>query len=73
MHELLYSVPSFIVAITILVAIHEFGHYWVAKILGVKILRFSIGFGKPLYKRNFSKDKTEFVIAAIPLWLCENA
>ena len=67
MHEFLYSVPSFIVAITILVAIHEFGHYWVAKILGVKILRFSIGFGKPLYKRNFSKDKTEFVIAAIPL------
>ncbi len=67
MLDVLYSLLSFIVAITILVAIHEYGHYWVAKISGVKILRYSIGFGKPLYKRNFGRDKTEFVIAAIPM------
>jgi len=67
MYEFIFSIPSFIVAITILVAIHEFGHYWVAKISGVKILRYSIGFGKPIYKKNIGKDKTEFVIASIPL------
>ncbi len=67
MLDILYSLLSFIVAITILVAIHEYGHYSVAKISGVKILRYSIGFGKPLYKKTFGKDKTEFVLAAIPL------
>lgn len=67
MHDFIYSIPSFIVAITILVAIHEYGHYRVAKSLGVKILRFSIGFGKPLFKMTFGKDKTEFIIAAVPL------
>jgi len=67
MLDILYSLLSFIVAITILVAIHEYGHYLVAKLSGVKILRYSIGFGKPLYKKTFGKDKTEFVIASIPL------
>lgn len=65
--SILYTLLSFIVAISILVAIHEFGHYIVAKKLGVKILRFSIGFGQPLWKKCFGKDQTEFVIAAIPL------
>ncbi len=67
MLDFIYSLLSFIVAITILVAIHEYGHYWVAKISGVKILRYSIGFGKPLYKKTFGRDNTEFVVAAIPL------
>jgi len=58
---------AFIVVIGILVTVHEFGHYWVARRLGVKILRFSVGFGKPLLKRRFGKDQTEFVIAALPL------
>jgi len=58
---------AFIVVIGILVTVHEFGHYWVARRLGVKILRFSVGFGKPLFKRRFGKDQTEFVIAALPL------
>ncbi len=57
----------FIIAITILIAFHEFGHFWVARKLGIKVLRFSIGFGKPLYSRRFSNDNIEFVIAAIPL------
>ncbi|MCO6413919.1 MAG: RIP metalloprotease RseP [Thiogranum sp.] len=61
------SLLAFIVAISVLVAIHEFGHFWVAKRLGVKVLRFSIGFGKPLWGRRFGADNTEFVISALPL------
>ena len=63
----LYAFISFVVAISILIVVHEFGHYWVARRAGVKVLRFSIGFGKPLYKRTFGKDKTEFVVAMLPL------
>lgn len=61
------SLLAFIVAISVLVAIHEFGHFWVARRLGVKVLRFSIGFGKPLWRRRFGADDTEFVISALPL------
>jgi regulator of sigma E protease len=61
-------VPAFLVAISILVAVHEFGHYWVAKKLGFKVLRFSIGFGKPLLTRiGKDADRTEYCLAAIPL------
>jgi regulator of sigma E protease len=59
---------AFLVAISILVAVHEFGHYWVAKKLGFKVLRFSIGFGKPLLTRvGKDADRTEYCLAAIPL------
>jgi regulator of sigma E protease len=59
---------AFLVAISILVAVHEFGHYWVAKKLGFKVLRFSIGFGKPLITRvGKDADRTEYCLAAIPL------
>lgn len=61
------SLLAFIVAISVLVAVHEFGHFWVARKLGIKVLRFSIGFGKPFWTRVFGTDKTEFAIAAIPL------
>src|SRR5437868_10861368 len=57
---------SFIVAIAILVTVHEFGHFWVARKFGIKVLRFSIGFGNPLF-RWYDKLGTEYVIAAIPL------
>jgi len=67
MNGVLLSLAAFIVAIGVLVTVHEFGHFWVARRLGVKVLRFSIGFGKPLWKRTFGKDKTELVIAALPL------
>ena len=67
MNGLLLSVAAFIVAIGVLVTVHEFGHFWVARRLGVKVLRFSIGFGKPLWKMTFGKDRTELVIAALPL------
>ena len=61
------SLLAFIVAISLLVAVHEFGHFWVARKLGIRVLRFSIGFGKPLWRRRFGADRTEFVIAALPL------
>jgi regulator of sigma E protease len=60
------TVLAFIVAIAILVAVHEFGHFWVARRLGLKVLRFSIGFGRPLWSRK-AADGVEYVIAAIPL------
>ena len=60
------SLVSFIVALGILVAVHEWGHFWVARKCGVKVERFSIGFGKALWRRT-DKLGTEFVIAAIPL------
>jgi regulator of sigma E protease len=67
MQGFLLSVVAFILAIGILVTIHEFGHYWVARKMGVKVLRFSVGFGKPLWKKVAGPDKTEYVLAAIPL------
>ena len=58
----------FIVAIALLIAVHEFGHYWVARRLGFKVLRFSIGFGKPLLAwQGGGPDKTEYWISRIPL------
>jgi len=66
--KILIFVAAFLVAIGILVAVHEFGHYWVAKKLGFKVLRFSIGFGKPLWMRvGKGPDRTEYCIASIPL------
>jgi regulator of sigma E protease len=62
----LWNLGAFIIALGILVAIHEFGHFWVARKCGVKVLRFSIGFGKPLWMRT-GKDGTEYVVAMIPL------
>jgi regulator of sigma E protease len=59
-------VPAFIVGISILVGVHEFGHFWVARRLGIKTLRFSIGFGRVIWSR-FGKDGTEYALSAIPL------
>jgi len=67
MESLFFTIVSFLVALAILIAVHEFGHFWVARRLGVKVLRFSIGFGQPLWKRVSPRDGTEYVIAAIPL------
>jgi regulator of sigma E protease len=63
-----WSLFWFIIAVSLLVTIHEYGHYWVARKLGFKVLRFSVGFGKPLYKRiGRAPDHVEYVIAALPL------
>ncbi len=67
MNSFLVSALSFLVAIGVLITVHEFGHFWVARRLGVKVLRFSVGFGKPLWSRRGKIDDTEFVLAAIPL------
>ena len=58
---------AFIAAIAILVVIHEMGHYWVARMCGVKVLRFSVGFGKTIYTKRFANSETDWVISAIPL------
>lgn len=65
--DFLHTLFYFIVAISILVSIHEFGHFWVARKAGVKVLRFSIGFGKILWAYQKNPDSTEYVISAIPL------
>ncbi|HVC01592.1 MAG TPA: RIP metalloprotease RseP [Steroidobacteraceae bacterium] len=66
--RILIFLGAFLAAIGILVTVHEFGHYWVAKRLGFKVLRFSIGFGKPLLtKVGKGPDHTEYCVAAIPL------
>ena len=65
---LLVQAAGFLVAISVLVAVHEFGHFWVAKRLGFKVLRFSIGFGKPLWTRiGTDADRTEYCLSALPL------
>ncbi len=62
----IYMLLGTLVALGVLVTIHEFGHFWVARRCGVKVLRFSVGFGTPLWRWRDRQD-TEFVIAAIPL------
>ena len=57
----------FVIAVGVLVTIHEFGHFWVARRLGFKVLRFSVGFGQPLWSRRIGPDRTEIAIAPIPL------
>lgn len=66
MTDFLFNIIAFVVALGALITIHEFGHFWVARKSGVRVLRFSIGFGKPLL-RKVGKDGTEYVLAAIPL------
>lgn len=65
--QIIYTITAFVIALGILVIVHEFGHYWVAKKLGVKVLRFSVGFGRTIWSRRFGKDNTELVVAALPL------
>ena len=64
--SVLYSILALVLTLGILVTVHEYGHYWVARRCGVKVLRFSVGFGKILFSRT-DKHGTEFAIAAIPL------
>lgn len=65
--SLLSTILSFLVALGVLITFHEFGHYLVARWNGVKVLRFSIGFGQPIFRKKWGKDQTEWVLAAIPL------
>lgn len=63
----LTMIAAFIAAIGILVSVHEFGHFWVARRLGIRVLRFAIGFGRPLWKYVSRKDGVEYVVGSIPL------
>ena len=65
--DVLYSIIAFVVAIGVLVTVHEFGHFWVARRLGIKVLTFSVGFGRALWSRRSGADGTEYVVAMVPL------
>ena len=67
MLEFLETLLALLLALSLLIAVHELGHFLVARWCGVKVLRFSIGFGRPLWQRRFGADKTEFTLATIPL------
>ena len=67
MIALLQMLFAFIVALGVLITFHELGHFLVARGCGVKVLQFSVGFGRPLWRRKFGADNTEFVIGAFPL------
>src|SRR5688500_5765146 len=63
----LITLVAFVVALGLLIVVHEFGHYLVARLCGVKVLRFSVGFGQPLLVRRLGADQTEWAVAAFPL------
>lgn len=65
--SMLLTIAAFIVALSVLIIVHEYGHYWVARRCGVKVLRFSVGLGRPVWSKSLGADRTEWVIAAIPL------
>ncbi len=67
MIDTLLTIINFIVVLSLLIAVHEYGHFWVARRCGVKVIRFSIGFGRALWKHTGKVDGTEYVLAAIPL------
>ena len=61
------TIIAFVVALGLLIVFHELGHYLVARWCGVKVLRFSVGFGRPLLRKRWGKDETEWVVAIVPL------
>jgi len=65
--QILLTIISFLFGLGFLIAIHESGHYFIAKLCNVKVLRFSLGFGKPLWSRRLGSDQTEWVVATWPL------
>src|SRR3954467_2020756 len=64
--NILQTIIAFIVALGVLIVVHEYGHYLVARLCRVKVLRFSVGFGRPLATWRLGADRTEWVIAAVP-------
>jgi regulator of sigma E protease len=63
----LYKIVAFAITLGVLVVFHELGHYVVARLAGVKVLRFSIGFGRIVWQRRFGRDRTEWALSSIPL------
>jgi regulator of sigma E protease len=66
MFDFVWNLASFVIALGILVTVHEYGHFWVARKNGIKVVRFSVGFGKAIWRKT-AQDGTEYVIAMIPL------
>jgi len=67
MIEIAYKIAAFLVTLGVLVIIHELGHYWIARWCGVKVLRFSVGFGRIVWSRRLGPDATEWALSAVPL------
>jgi len=67
MIDALYKIVAFAVTLGVLVVFHELGHYVVARLAGVKVVRFSVGFGRMIWSRRFGRDRTEWALSAIPL------
>jgi len=67
MIEIAYKIAAFLVTLGVLVIIHELGHYWIARWCGVKVLRFSVGFGRIVWSRKVGPDATEWALSAVPL------
>ncbi len=67
MNDFLFYLAAFVLVLGVLIVVHEFGHYLVARIAGVRVLRFSVGFGRALWSRQFGRDRTEFSIGAFPI------
>lgn len=67
MSSLPHTLAFFLIALTVLIAVHEYGHFWVARKLGVKVLRFSLGFGQVIWRRQRSPESTEFTVSLLPL------
>ena len=65
--DILQKLVAFLVVLSVLVVIHELGHYWVARWCGVKVLRFSVGFGRVLWSRRYGPDRTEWAVSAVQL------
>jgi len=65
--DVVVKIASFLVVLGVLVTFHELGHYLVARWCGVKVLRFSVGFGRVVWSRRFTSDRTEFAVSALPL------
>ncbi len=65
--SLLQTLLAFLVALALLIVVHEFGHYLVARLCNVRVLRFSVGFGRPLWTWRIGRDATEWVIGAVPI------
>src|SRR5574338_1536238 len=67
MIDALYKIVAFAITLGVLVVFHELGHYVVARLAGVKVLRFSVGFGRMVWSRRLGRDRTEWALSAIPL------
>ena len=65
--SLIYTILIFVLTISIIVTFHEYGHYLAARLCGVKVLEFSVGFGNKLFGKKLGRDKTEYKICALPL------